>query len=231
MTDTIPHLTEFETKYRVEPHLLTEFKGIVGQLPNLKKFLYVEGPDYYFTTDVCEKFTNFANTLKKDDKDKMLSLIDGTLALLPSFIRFRRPSHGLDDGRSEVTTKYKKSGSKNNIQRKETNIRVDKTPEESIKDYIDNFLYKKNFSIWKGCHIYNLDDATLVFYSVFDTTEGKPSKTDTFVEIEVDEELVTTLTEAEAMAIITKYEKILEPIGLSAQRRLRKSLYELYVRE
>lgn len=202
--ELIAKLTEFETKYRVEPHLLTEFKAIVGPIAESQsgKFIYVEGPDYYFTNG-------------KGD----------------SFIRYRRPSHGLDNGRSEMTVKIKPDGAKSNIKRQEVNLRVDVTPEDAVREFISIMGYKPNFSIWKGCHIYNLEDATLVFYSVFDTTDGKPSKTDSFVEIEIDEHLVSSLTEEQAMALIVKYEKLLEPLGLSPQRRLRKSLFEMYRRD
>jgi hypothetical protein len=229
--ETIPKLTEFETKYRVEPHLLTEFKKIMNSLAGLDKFIYVEGPDYYFTTDVPEQFYKLAETVKdKTDREKLLKLIDNTLGNLPSFLRYRRPSHGLDNGRSEITTKFKREGAKNNIQRKETNVRVDITPEDSIRDFIGNFLYRTNFNIWKGCHIYNFEDATLVFYTVYDTTDGKATKTDSFVEIEVNEEKVSHMTEDQAWEIITKYEKALEDVGINPQKRLKKSLFEMYRR-
>lgn len=197
----VPQLTEFETKYRVEPHFLTFFKDTVGKLPNLHKFIYVEGPDEYYV---------------KDDK----------------FMRYRRPSFGLDNNRSEVTMKTKPEGAKNNIKRREWNWRVDNTPEHTIREGIKDLGFEFNFSIWKSCHIYNFDDATLVFYTVYDTTNGKPSKTDTFVEIEVSEEGIDAgMSEQKCWDTITKYEKILEPIGVNARSRLRKSLYEMYVRE
>lgn len=202
MDELIEKLTEFETKYRVEPHLLTEFKRIVGNLgpEKLKGFIYVEGPDYYFTKP------------------------DG------SFARYRRPSHGLDNGRSEVTIKVKPEGAKNNIKRKEVNWRVDTTPEDAIREGLSLMGYKPNFNIFKTCHIYNLTDSTLVFYTVYDETDGKVTKEDTFVEIEIDEHLISTLTQDQAMELIVKYEKLLEPLGLNAQRRLRKSLFEMYRR-
>jgi adenylate cyclase class IV len=199
--ELVPKLTEFETKYRVEPHMLTEFKKIVGALPGLEKFIYVEGPDYYFTKS------------------------DG------SFARYRRPSHGLDNGRSEVTVKVKPEGAKNNIIRKEVNWRVDETPEDAIREGLRLMGYTPNFSIWKGCHIYNFHDVTLVMYQVFDTTDGKASKTDSFVEIEVSEEKISEMTEDAAWDLISKYEAILSDIGINAQKRLRKSLFEMYRRE
>jgi adenylate cyclase class IV len=54
---------------------------------------------------------------------------------------------------------------------------------------------------------------------------------DNFVEIEVSEEKISSMTEKEAWAIIEKYERALEPVGLTAKNRLRKSLFEMYRRE
>lgn len=230
--ELIAKLTEFETKYRVEPSVLTEFKRIMDTLPNLEKFIYVEGPDDYFTNEhITNRFTEFAETLKKDDKQRLETLLAETVGQFPPFMRYRRPSHGLDGNRQELTTKYKQEGSKNNVQREEKNIRVDNTKEDTIKSFITDIGYKTNFSIWKTCHIYNFNDATLVFYSVYDTTNGKASKMDNFVEIEVSEEDIHNFTEAQAWEIITKYEKALESVGLSAKTRLRKSLFEMYKRE
>lgn len=200
--ELVPQHTEFETKYRVEAESLNPFKRIMSTLPDLEKFVYVEGPDFYFTRP------------------------DG------NFARYRRPSHGMDNGRSEVTIKVKPVGAKNNIIRKEVNWRVDATPEDAVREGLTLMGYVPNFSIWKGCHIYNFKDATLVFYTVVDTTfPDKNQKTDTFVEIEVSEEHVHTMTEDEAWAIIEKYEKILEPLGLTARNRLRKSLFEMYKKD
>lgn len=229
---TIPKLTEFETKYRVEPSVLTEFKRIVDTLPGLEKFIYVEGPDNYYTNEhITNAFAAFAETLSASNKEKLNTLVNETIGLFPPFMRYRRPSHGLDGDRKELTTKYKQTGAKNNIQREEKNIRVDKTEENTITSFVKDIGYKMNFSIWKTCHIYNFEDATLVFYSVYDTTNGKSSKMDNFVEIEVSEEKVSDMTEEQAWGIIVKYEKALESIGLSAKSRLRKSLYEMYHRE
>lgn len=196
-------LTEFETKYRVGPEVLTEFKSVVGSIASQQpdaKFIYVEGPDEYWVS-----------------KDK--------------FLRYRRPSFGLDGGRSEVTMKTKPEGAKNNQKRREWNWRVDNTPAETIREGFKDLGFEFNFSIWKSCHIYVLDDATLVMYTVYDTTTGKPTKTDSFIEIELHEDDIHDKTYDEAMAIIVKYEKVLSDIGVTARSRLKKSLYEMYVRD
>lgn len=224
--------TEFETKYRVDPASLTEFKQIADRLPNLEKFIYVEGPDTYYTNEhITKRLEAFAETLSEKNKEAFKALFDETIGAFPPFMRYRRPSHGLDGDRKELTTKYKQSGSKNNIQREEKNIRVDKVDEDTIMKFVSDLGYKLNFSIWKTCHIYNFSDATIVFYSVYDTTNGKASKMDTFVEIEVNEEKVSEMTEKQAFEIIEKYEKALETVGLTAKSRLRKSLFEMYKRD
>lgn len=224
--------TEFETKYRVDASTLTEFKHIADNLPGLEKFIYVEGPDTYYTNEhITKRFDAFAETLSEKNKEAFRTLLDETIGAFPPFMRYRRPSHGLDGDRKELTTKYKQSGSKNNIQREEKNIRVDRVDEDTITKFVVDLGYKMNFQIWKACHIYNFKDATIVWYQVHDTTTGKVSKVDYFVEIEVDEESVSTLTEQQAFGIIEKYEKALESVGLSARSRLRKSLFEMYRRE
>lgn len=212
MTDSLENV-EFETKYSVDDHLLIEFKQIVEALPEKKAFIYVEGPDFYFTHPP-EWFK--ANTQWDSE---------GT------FIRYRKPSYGLDNGRRQVTWKYKPVDSKNNIQREEYNWDLsNKTSETVIFTQIERSGASFNFSIIKNCHIYKLDDATVVFYTVYDTTDGKPKKADSFVEIEVCEEKIKDMTPDQAFATIAKYEKILEPLGLNARKRLKKSLFQMFVR-
>jgi len=214
MTDekTLEHI-EFETKYRVEDHQLIEFKQIMDSSPEEKRFIYVEGPDYYWTYPSWW----FQNNPQWDES--------GT------FVRFRKPSYGLDNGNRQVTWKYKPREAKNNIQRTENNWDIkDKTDESSITKQLQCSGCKFNFSIVKNCHIYILNDATLVFYTVYDTTDGKPKKADSFVEIEVNEENMKNTTAEQAWAVIVKYEKVLESIGLNAQKRLKKSLFAMYKR-
>ena len=228
--NTLHKHTEFETKYRIEPSILTEFKRIMDGVPGLKKFLYVEGPDTYYTSNsVVAKFEEFLSKLKGESREEFNSILDSTIRKIPAFIRYRKPSHGLDNDRKEITTKYKESD-KNNVNREEKNLRVDNTPDDTIKSFIEDMGYSFNFSIWKGCHIYKYDDATVVFYSVYDTTNGRASKMDSFIEIEVEESTISNLNEKEAWGIIEKYERILSELGISPQKRLKKSLFEMYRR-
>lgn len=205
---------EFESKYAVEDHLLIEFKQLIESLNERASFIYVEGPDLYFTYP--------------------LWWLDNNPQWDPTatFIRYRKPSYGLDNGRRQITWKYKPLASKNNISREELNWDIkDATPERTIIRQIEQSGAKFNFSIIKNCHIYKLDDATLVFYTVYDTTDGKPKKADSFIEIEVCEEKISSMNPAQALDIIVKYEKILEPLGINARKRLKKSLFQMFVRK
>jgi len=160
--------------------------------------LYCEGPDEYF-------------------------LKPGT----DSFKRFRHATYPANCGK-QVTTKVKPEGAKNNINRIEKNLDVSNNEDELIRETIKDDGYIYNFTIVKYCHIYKVSDATLVFYTVFDTTHGAKESSRSFIEIEVDEEIIGMLTEEEGWQIIEKYEKILAPIGIHAQKRIRKSLFEMY---
>jgi hypothetical protein len=210
--ESLEHI-EFETKYRVEDHLLIEFKQIMESQETLKDFLYIEGPDFFYTYPQ--------------------SWFDANPQWEPNgtFARYRKPSFGLDKGRRQVTWKYKPKDAKNSIKRKENNWDIGKTPEKVVIEQLQDSGLVFNASIVKNCHIYLFEDATLVFYTVYDTTFGKPKKADYFVEIEVDEETIVDLSEAQAWAVIEKYEKILLPLGISARNRLRKSLFEMYRKE
>ena len=141
------------------------------------------------------------------------------------FARYRKAEND-KSGRAEVTFKLKPVGAKNNIQRKEYNWRVDKTPYTEIAEGLEDQGYKFNFKITKFCHIYKFKEATLVFYSVRD----EKGKLDHFIEIELDEASIHHLTVDEAMEKIRKYEAALAPIGISHRGRLTKSLFEMYVK-
>jgi adenylate cyclase class IV len=128
--------TEFETKYRTEGDKVYQFKQIVETLPEKGSFIYVQGPDVYFT---------------KGKQDM--------------FARYRKAEHD-KSGKAWLTFKRKPDGAKTNIKRKEYNWRVDSTPFSEIQEGIEAQGYRLNFQIYKMCHIYKFSDATLVFYTV-----------------------------------------------------------------
>lgn len=147
------------------------------------------------------------------------------------FARYRKEANKGPDARAEITIKIKPEGAKNNIIREEFNVRVDKTPRETIVKFLSALGFSHNFTVMKVCFIYRMEDATLVFYTVADMTDGNLRSEDHFVEIEVSEEQIHTMNEDQAWTILTKYEKALEPLGITPQKRLKRSLYEMYKRD
>jgi adenylate cyclase class IV len=129
---------------------------------------------------------------------------------------------------AQWTVKCKPEGAKNNIFRFESNWDVSNTPPEEIHAGALAMGFVFNFKIHKTCFIYKFKDATIVMYSV---REEGSEKEEWFQEIEVTEETIHELTEDQAWEVISKYEKILEPTGITPQKRMRKSLFELYVKE
>lgn len=139
------------------------------------------------------------------------------------FVRYRF-SENPHEKRAELTIKRKTTVG-NNIIREETNLRVDENTFATVENFVKQLGFSFNFRINKQCHIYHGDDATLVFYSVRDLENSKLAH---FIEIEVTEG--AGFTEDESWAIIKKYETQLAPLGVTPQKRLRKSLYEMYKR-
>lgn len=193
MENLLKH-TEFETKYRLDGDRIYDFKEIVGTLDDPYDFLYVEGPDWYYTKS------------------------DG------SFLRYRKAD---DTTRAELTMKARPEGSSNNIVRREINLRVDKNKFSTVEAFAEMLGYDFNFKIWKMCHIYKFKDATLVFYTVRDQ-KGVMTH---FAEIEVCEETIHKLTESEAWDVVRKYERVLAPLGITHHNRLKKSLFDMYVKD
>lgn len=140
------------------------------------------------------------------------------------FLRYRLPVENMDDDRAELTPKIKHT-EQNNIVRTEPNLRVDLNSPERVESFCNSIGFNKNFSIYKMCDIYHFEDAILVYYVVRDEND----KHSNFLEIEVNEEL--DISKEEGMSIIQKYEKLLSSIGISAQRRKRLSLFEMYRRD
>lgn len=136
------------------------------------------------------------------------------------FLRYRASNR---EKRAELTYKLKtKNG--NNIVRQEVNLRVDNNESDLVEKFTNLLGFQKNFIIKKFVQIYKFDDATLPFYTVIDEN----GKRDTFIEIEVNESKMENLTEDECWNIIRKYEELLAPLGITPQKRLKLSLFEMY---
>lgn len=188
----VPEHSEFETKYRVDYADLIPFKKKAAQVDPAHSFIYVQGFDHFFVKEGSP------------------------------FIRVRISDYPIaDTGKYyiQLTSKQKPEGAKNNILRKEINLQLDDNKPKTIFAFLEMIGYKESFKIWKKCHIYMVNDDTLVYYSV-DDGSGWVSN---FIEIELSE--IKPITEEDGFQKIGEYEKLL---GLSAQRRLKRSLFEMY---
>lgn len=135
-----------------------------------------------------------------------------------NFIRYR-----YTDDRGELTIK-RKTSDKNNNDRIEVNVPTTGDNLKAIEAFVDLLGYKHNFGIYKTCQIYWVDKVVMVYYVVYDKEMKELRR---FVEIEANEDLVWN-SEQEAWDEVTKYEKELEPLGISPKHRLKKSLYEIF---
>lgn len=134
------------------------------------------------------------------------------------FVRYRH-----NNERGELTVKRKVSDLNNN-ERIEVNMPTQGDNLETTTRFLQLLGYEHNFSIYKTCNIFWTDKVDLVYYVVYDK-EFKEKRR--FIEIEADEALEWE-SEDQAWEEILKYEKLLEPLGITPQNRLRKSLFEIF---
>jgi|SRR5581483_102249 len=137
------------------------------------------------------------------------------------FLRYRMPVVNMKDPRAELTPKIKHV-EKNNIVRTEPNLRVDGNDPSRVESFCNSIGFSENFRIYKMCDIYHYEDAILVYYTVRDQN-GKHAN---FLEIEVNED--QDISPEQGMDIIQKYEKNLASLGITAQKRKKLSLFEMY---
>lgn len=138
------------------------------------------------------------------------------------FVRYR---HKPDRG--ELTIKKKMPNAKNNNERVEVNLPTSGDNLEATEAFLELQGYKYNFGIYKTCDIFWTDKVDLVYYVVYDKNFKELRR---FIEIEADEDLEWE-SEEEAWSEILKYEKMLEPLGITPQHRLRKSLFEIFKKD
>lgn len=166
-----------------------------------------------------EKFIELieaGNTIKK--KLMVSSYDDYFTDSNGNFIRYRH-----HDTRGELTIKRKVSEHNNN-ERIEVNVSTAGDNLKAVTAFVELLNYKYNFGIFKTCFIYWVDKVVVVYYVVYDKELKELRR---FIEIEADEDL-SWESEQAAWDEIAKYEKLLEPLGITAKNRLKKSLFETF---
>lgn len=134
--------------------------------------------------------------------------------------------HRVGEDFNQLTLK-KKTEVKNNYIRNEHNIMLSKkTSREQIAAICDEIGYEPTSSIFKNAFIYIYERYTLVYYVVYDEEMKELGR---FVEIEMSEE-EEFLSEESAWGELTQIEKELDILGITAQNRIKRSLFEMFVK-
>lgn len=135
-----------------------------------------------------------------------------------NFVRYRH-----NNNKGELTIK-RKLAKNSNTERVEVNLPTDGDNVKTVSAFLELLGYSPNFGIYKTCNIFWTGKVDLVYYVVYDMELKEQRR---FIEIEADEDLDWE-SEDEAWEEIVKYEKMLEPLGITSKNRLRKSLFEIF---
>lgn len=188
------------------------------------KFKEIE-TKYYADAISIDAFENWIETILdgQEPRERMLvsSYDEYFTDKKGDFIRYR-----YTDDRGELTIK-RKTTDKNNNERVEINLPTSGDNRKAVEAFVSLLGYEHNFSIYKTCKIYWIDKVVLVWYVVYDKNHKELKR---FIEIEADEDLEWE-SEEQAWEEVVKYEKMLEPLAISARNRLKKSLFELFYKD
>lgn len=174
-------------------------------------------------------FEALANSLKPIDTLTIGSwdlYYEGTNKALPfDFFRYRQGSS------PELTIKIKLD-SKNNNNRIEYDIPLnpnasEKDVEAVIAGFVGLLGFEFNVRIYKYCSIYFYEKTSLVYYTVQDEEMREIGR---YVEVEANKKYPFASTE-EAWETVVELEKTLEPLGITAKNRMRKSQWEINRKE
>lgn len=155
---------------------------------------------------------------KIDKKMTVSSYDDYFVDQSNNFIRYR---HHDDVG--ELTIK-RKTTEKNNNERIEVNLPTSGDNFKTVSAFVNLLGYNYDFGIYKTCRIFWVDKIVLVYYVVYDKELKELRR---FMEIEANE-ASTWESEQQAWDEVVKYERLLEPLGITAKNRLKKSLFEIF---
>lgn len=132
--------------------------------------------------------------------------------------------HRVGPDSNQLTFKRKLTD-KNNFIRTEHNIDLTKKMRpDAINKYLEEFGYAYNSSLFKNCFIYNYEDHALVYYVVYDTDMNELGR---FIEIEMAED-GKFVNEEDAWSALTTLERFSRPLGITAQNRVKRSLFEMF---
>lgn len=194
-------LHELELKYLADKVSLDDFHRFAKK-QKPKRFLKVASYDTYYAP--IKKFKKLSKKAVK-------------------FVRYRQGSN------PELTIKVKMNRYNNNS-RVEVDLPI--SNKKATKYLVANFVkwlgFEENFEIYKECYIYFYNTIDIVYYIVKDRKGGKELAR--FMEIERRKD-VKCDDPNEAWRGIEDMEKKFAVFGISAQNRLKKSMWETFKKD
>lgn len=125
---------------------------------------------------------------------------------------------------TQLTFKRKPPGADSVVR---TEYNLDLAPhmtKDVIEAFMQEFGYSYDTSIFKNCYVYTWPDHTLVYYICYNKDLKELGR---FVEIEANEDYAWA-SDQEARDAIVALERLCKPLGVSPQRRMKSSLFELF---
>lgn len=138
------------------------------------------------------------------------------------FIRYRK------SGDTPELTKKRKTKDSNNWDRVEVDLPIDanRIDDATVEKFVQLDGYKENFRIYKSCFIFWFDNINVVWYVVYDENMKEKGR---FIEIEINKDKVTELGD-KAADVLKDFETKLGTLGITHKHRLKKSLFEMYIK-
>lgn len=163
----------------------------------------------------CQKYSTYEKRIVASGYDDFYSHKTDS----DSFIRHR---HGADF--NQLTLK-KKTANRNNFVRVEHNLMIGSdTLPSAVRSLCLDLGYAYNTSIYKNAFVYIYEKHVFCFYVVYDSELKELGR---FVEIEMREDYPWE-SKDQAMDELISLEYAIKSLGITAQARVRKSLYEQF---
>jgi adenylate cyclase class IV len=142
--------------------------------------------------------------------------------LADHFIRFRMSPQ------TPEMTKKRKTKEANNWDRIEIDLPLDpnRVNEKTVTAFVGLDGYKENFRIYKSCFISWFEYVNMVWYAVYDENMKEKGR---FIEIEINKDKVSELGDR-SIEVLKEFEDRLGKLGITHKNRLKKSLFEMYVK-
>lgn len=177
----------------------------------------------YDASDIkMSKFVDFAQTLKPTRRVEgagwdVYYSGDGQNF---EFIRLRQSPDF-----AELTIKIK-NDEKNNNNRFELDLPLlpSKTTNWLIEKFVALFGFKENFRVWKYFDIYWTEKVDIVYYTIYNKDMVEVGRR---IEIEARKDYKFT-SAVEALAEVKAMEQLMSEIGITPQKRMKKSMWEQF---